>query len=143
MNEYMMVLLAPAFFVGLWIGICLLLSWIGGWWALARHYRSSQTCMGERFSMQSAGMRWGVSYRTCMNFGADPTGLYLSVFPLFRIGQPPLFIPWSDISFSREKWWFMNGVRLRFREVPDVPLFISTKLATGIFAHGPLRFEAA
>jgi hypothetical protein len=29
--------------------------------------------------------------------------MFLSVFPLFRLGHPPLFIPWAAISSRDEK----------------------------------------
>jgi hypothetical protein len=133
----------PLIFVGTWIGIGFLLSWIGGWQALAERYRATQPFVGERFWMRSAGMRWGVAYRNIVNLGADSVGVFLSVFPLFRAGHPPLFIPWSDISSSKERRWLLDGVRLRFREVPGVSLLITTELAARIFANGPSRFEAA
>jgi len=78
-----------------------------------------------------------------VNIGADASGLFLSVFPLFRAGHPPLVIPWSDISFSRERRWRIDSVRLKFREAPGVSLLIHAKLATRVFANGPLRFDAA
>src|SRR5436190_23340607 len=116
----------PLTFAGGWIGISLLLSWIGGWRALAERYPATQRFAGARFGMKRAGMRWGVAYRSSVNLGADSTGLFLSVFPLFRVGHPPLFIPWSDISFSRETGWLLRGVRLQFRGVPGVSLLIPT-----------------
>jgi hypothetical protein len=133
----------PLFFAALWLGISLFISWIGGWQKLARRYSTSEKITGVRFWMRSAGMRWGASYRGCLNLGAAPQGLYLSVFPLFRAGHPPLLIPWSDISITRVKWIFLDSARLEFREVPDVPLFISLRLATRVFANGPNQFEAA
>jgi hypothetical protein len=133
----------PAVFAGIWIGVSLLLSWIGGWRELARHYRADRSCTGAQFRMQSAGMRWGTAYRSSVNLGADASGLFLSVFPLFRAGHPPLFIPWSDISFSKERRWLVDSVRLRFRAAPGVSLLIFTKLATRVFANGPLRLDAA
>src|SRR5919198_5653126 len=107
----------PVIFGGGWIGISLLLSWISGWRALAERYRATQRCTGVRFWMKSAAMRWGVGYRSSVNFGVDSSGLFLSVFPLFRAGHPPLLIPWADISFSRERGWLFDGVRLEFRGV--------------------------
>jgi hypothetical protein len=131
----------PLIFAGFWIGIGFLLSWIGGWQALAGRYRATQSFTGERFWMKSAAMG-GVGYRNSVNLGADSSGLYLAVFPLFRAGHPPLFIPWSDISFSEERRWLLRGVRLQFREAPGVSLLIPTNLAKRIFANGPHRTGA-
>ena len=78
----------------------------------------------------------GVGYRNIVNFGADSSGLFLSVFPLFRLGNPPLFIPWSDITSSQEKGWLFGGTKLWFRKVPGVWLLIPPELATRILANG-------
>ncbi len=133
----------PAVLVGGWIAMSLLLSWLGGWFLLARRYRANRSCTGEPFRWQSVEMRWGTGYRGCVNLGADSSGLFLSIVPLFRAGHPPLAIPWSDISVSRERRWLLDVVRLQFREAPGVPLLIPARLATRVFANGPLRFDAA
>jgi hypothetical protein len=132
----------PFVFVGGWVGISVLLSWIGGWRELARHYRATLPFTGQRFWMKSAGMRWGVAYSRCLNLGSDSTGLFLSVVPLFRIGQPPLLVPWSDVSISRQRGWLLGGVSLRFNRAPSVSLLIPAKLATRVLANGPLRLDA-
>jgi hypothetical protein len=134
----------PVIFIGGWIGISLLLSWVGGWQELALRYRATESIKGERFWMKSAGMRWGVSYSSCLNFGVDSVGLFLSVVPLFRVGHPTLFIPWSDISLRREKLWLLlDVVRLSFRQVPGASLLLRPKVATQILAHGPVSLDAA
>jgi hypothetical protein len=127
----------PFLFVVAWVGLSLLASRIGGWQALARQYRATQRITGRRYWMKSAGMRWGFAYRSAINFGADSSGLFLSIFPLFRAGHPPLFIPWSDIAVSKEKRWLLDGTQLRFQKVPGVSLLIPTKLATSMLANGP------
>lgn len=138
----MFVILFPLFFVVIWSGVVLLLSWVGGWRALAASYRATQPFTGEQFRARVGWMR-GTRYRGVLSLGADSMGLSLSVFPLFRMGHPPLFIPWSDISFSKDRYGFFEGVRLRFSKAPSVSLLIPTELAASVFAKGPLRFEAA
>ena len=95
------------FFVLLWCCVCLLISLIGGWWRLARHYRATLMLPGK----DHAGV-WGMvgsaSYRGTLNVRTSPQGLYLSVVPLFQIGHPPLFIPWSHIranDTAKLRWW--------------------------------------
>lgn len=138
----MFLILFPLFFVAIWSGVVLLLSWIGGWRALAGSYRATQPFTGEQFRMKVGWMR-GARYRGVLSLGADSTGLFLSIFPLFRMGHPALFIPWSEISFSKDRYGFFEGVRLRFSKAPSVSLLIPTDLAAKVFAKGPLRFEAA
>jgi hypothetical protein len=124
------------------VGVSFLLSWIGGWQELARYYRARLPFTGQRFWMKSGGMRWGVAYRSCLNFGSDSSGVYLSVFPLLRIGHPALFVPWSDISISKHEGWFLGGVTLWFKRAPSVSLLIPSKLAERVLANGPLRLAA-
>jgi|SRR5690349_10184328 len=138
----MFLALFPLLFVGIWSGVVLLLSWIGGWRALAGSYRADQPFTGEQFRARVGWMR-GSRYRGVLTLGADSMGLSLSVFPLFRMGHPPLFIPWSDISFSKDRYGFFEGVRLRFSKVPSASLLIPTELAARVFSKGPIRFEAA
>jgi hypothetical protein len=142
MNDQEMLRWLPFIFVGAWVGISLLLSRIGGWHALSLQYRATQPITGQRYWMKSAGMG-GVAYRGIVNFGADSSGLFLSVLPpFFSIGHPPLFIPWSDITSSQEKGWLFGGTKLRFQKVPRVSLLIPTELAAKLLANRPLRLEA-
>jgi hypothetical protein len=66
---------------------------ISGWGTLATFYRFSESFMGECWRFQSAEMRWKGGYNNCLTIGANESGLYLSVFFLFRLGHPQLFIP--------------------------------------------------
>ncbi len=121
------------FFVTLWVGVSLLISGIAGWRELAKVYRAAMPFTGRRWWFQSAEMRWRTSYGGCMNIGANKDGLYLSVLFLFRLGHPPLFIPWPDISaIERRSWLLFKMVELRCRKVPTVPIRIYRRLAEKI-----------
>ena len=141
MDSMSITYLFPLMFAALWTGISVLVSRIGGWHVLALRYRTSQPFTGQRFWMKSAGMRWGASYRSCVNLAATQEGMFLSVFPMFRIGHSPLFIPWSEISWAAQESWFMKAVRFEFQGAPGVPLLLSRSLAREVLANGPLRFE--
>jgi len=66
------------FFAGMWVGITILLSRIGGWAALAAVYRFPGWFSGERWTFQSAQMRWTVNYSRCLTVGADARGISFS-----------------------------------------------------------------
>jgi hypothetical protein len=71
-----------------------------------------------------------VSYRSCLSVGAGEFELYLSVFPSFRIGRPPLLIPWTEISVSEGESGLMFKTReLRLGCEESVPLRIGKSLA--------------
>ena len=124
----------PIFFLVLWIGICMLLSIISGWWSLSKDYRANFPFNGKKLRMKSATLRWGTSYSGCLTIGANREGLYLAIFPIFRINHPPLFIPWKDISTISGKYFvFFNIVKFIFRENSNAHLIVSQKLVDRIF----------
>jgi hypothetical protein len=48
-----------------------------------------------------------VTYRSGVRLTPDDSYLHFSMSSLGRLGHPPLSIPWSDITTSRDEWpWF-------------------------------------
>ena len=90
------IVLFPFLFVGMWCAVSLLLSTLGGWRHLAESFPATDQPRGRRFFMQS-GKVGSVNYGSCLTIYSTPNGLYLSVWFPFRLGHPPLFIPWSAV----------------------------------------------
>ena len=112
----------------------MLLSNISGWRSLSKDYRANIPFNGKKLRMKSATMRWGTNYGGCLTIGANREGLYLAIFPIFRINHPPLFIPWKDISTEKGKQFvFFNIVKFIFHKSSNVHLAVSEKLADRIF----------
>lgn len=121
-------------FIILWICVCKLISATGGWRILARDYRANSLFDGQKLWLKSATMRRWTNYNNCVNIGANKYGLYLSVLPLFRVGHPPLFIPWADISTEAvSRRLLPDVVKFSFAKQPEVPVILSKKLAGRIF----------
>jgi hypothetical protein len=71
-------------------------------------------------------MRWLASYGNCLTVGGNPQGLYLAVAPLFRFRQPPLLIPWEEVTVSGYGLsWDMNCI-FRFRSAQTLQTKRST-----------------
>jgi len=122
------------FFIILWMGVCKLISATGGWRILARDYRANSLFDGQKLWLKSATLRRWTNYSNCVNMGANKYGLYLSVLLLFRIGHPPLFIPWTDISTEAvSRRLLLDVVKFSFAKQPEVPMILSKKLADRIF----------
>jgi hypothetical protein len=119
-------------FIFCWIVISVLISKLSGWARLARHYGADAPFDGLRFHFQSAGLRFGTNYSGCLTVGVNRRGLYLAVWLLFRIGHPPLFIPWRDVTMTERKRFFMQQIIFRFSPCPTIPLIISKRLADRI-----------
>ena len=89
-------LLFPFIFVGMWCAVSLVLSTIGGWRRSAQSFPARGEPSGKRFFMQG-GKVGQVTYSGCLTVYSSPEGLYLSVWLPFRLGHPPLFIPWDSV----------------------------------------------
>ncbi len=94
------VLLIPVafvvFFVVIWSGVCLLLSVIGGWGRIAQRFPARQPPTGTGYGGQT-GMVGTANYRGVLTVHASTEGIHVAVMVFFRLGHPPLFIPWSEM----------------------------------------------
>jgi hypothetical protein len=124
----------PVVFVLFWLVISIAISRIGGWAALARVYRLEDSFEGERVRFRSGQMRYAMNYNNCLTLGADRRGLYLSVFFFFRVGHPPLYVPWSEITISTSRRFFMDMTELSFTRIPGVFLRLSSSTAEKVLA---------
>lgn len=91
--------------------------------------------LGQTSSLQSARMRWGTNYGSCLTVGADAAGLYLAVMLIFRVGHPSLLFPWHEVSVRRRwKVVFFRYVELTLGREEQIPFRISGRLADRIQA---------
>jgi hypothetical protein len=113
--------------------ICFLISFISGWYTLSERFRKQSEPYGET---KSAGpffytvyMRFWGHYSGVIRMTAAEDALYLSVLFLFRIGHPPLCIPWKEIQFGRTKFFWRQYVVLTLGEQERIPMRISERMA--------------
>ena len=123
----------PPFFVllfaGMWVFNCYLLGMISGWVVLSKRFRLKDSFYGESWPFRSARMRYYLHYGNCLSVGADESGLYLAVFQIFRIGHPPLLIPWAEVTvISGERGLIFKKRELRLGHEESIPLRISASL---------------
>jgi len=117
----------------------------GGWSLLAKAYPSSQPFDGQLWSFQSGqlGVRDELDpslealehYRSCLNISANREGIHLSIFLLFRLWHPPLFMPWDDVGISPAEGVFFKKMRFDFRCVPLVSLYIREGLGREVIRY--------
>jgi hypothetical protein len=124
-----------ALLISLWAGIALALAHLGGWRSLAREYRASSGFAGRRFHFQSARFGGWVGYNGSLTAGSDVFGLHLSVWSIFRMGHPPLLIPWQEVSVSIEKHRWISVAALTFARNPGVTVRITRRLAERLAAE--------
>lgn len=118
-------------FIGIWIFVCFLLAQLSGWSRLAVYYRTPTDFSGRKWEFQTGRLRWA-RYRGCLTIGTNSEYLYLAVFPLFRVGHPPLLIPWSDITTSEHKGGLFSYRDFAFTKAPAIKLRVLQGLGNQI-----------
>ena len=97
------------------------------WSRLAKYYRTYETPPQHFWRMQHGSVGW-IYYKGTLNVGVSRQGIYLSIFPLFSFGLPPLLIPWSAIrKIEPANDWFVERFRL-YLNVPKVKLVIKKEI---------------
>ena len=85
----------------LWYGVSFLLAHLSGWSRLATRFRAADAPRGRSLFMQP-GQVGMVRYTSCLTLHLAEGGMYLAVFPLYRLGHPRLFIPWAEFHDLRQ-----------------------------------------
>lgn len=127
-------LLGLAYVLCFWLLIGAIISFVGGWFSLAKVYRTQVPFNGAKWRMQSGKMRWLMNYNNVLTIGASPQGLYLASMFLFRFLHPPLLVPWSEIKVRRKKGWVFETVTFTMGHELAIPLRIRGTLAVKLRA---------
>jgi hypothetical protein len=121
------------FFAALWCFLSFFISMIGGWFLLSKRFHAQAAPYGET---KSAGplfygvkMRFRVNYGNVIKLVAAEDALYLTILFFFRVGHPPLRIPWNEIQFSRAKFLWLRFVVLTLGNEEKIPMRISERMA--------------
>ncbi len=136
-SKLLMTPYAIAIFVAiLWCATCYFISLIAGWYSLSKRFRAQTEPFGE---MKTAGpffytvyVRFWGHYSSIIRMTAAADALYLSVLFFFRIGHPPLRIPWNEIQFGRTTYFFRPYVVLTLGEQERIPMRISQRMASNL-----------
>ena len=118
--------------VAIWVLICALISYAGGWHSLAKRFRMKTTFRGQTWKKQSGKMRGIANYNRSLKFGSNEDGLYLESGSLFWLWHPQLFIPWSEIAVERKRVWILHSVTLRLGSMQPIPLTVNNELAESL-----------
>ena len=88
-----------------WGGATLLIS-RGGWARLAKEFATPAVPAGKRRGYVSAHFRPLTSYKNSVAVTLTAEGIHLAMMPLFRVGHPPLLIPWQYVERCSEQSLF-------------------------------------
>jgi hypothetical protein len=117
------------YFLSVWIFVTYVISRIDGWHLLAQRFRTEAEFTGPIYRWFNAAMRWGIRYNSALKVGTNVEGLYIAPLILFRMGHPPLFIPWSEISVGSSPWYDLFSITLTLGRAEQVPFRISRRTA--------------
>jgi len=122
--------------VAFWCGILYFISFLTGWHALTRRFRAEAVPYGD---IKSAGplfytiyMRYWEHYSSAVRLTAAADALYASILLPFRIGHPPLRIPWNEIQFGRAQRFMFRYVELKLGNEEKIPVRISLRMARNL-----------
>jgi hypothetical protein len=123
------VVIFPIFFGGIWSGVCYLIGAVGGWQDLAKKYETAKdTVVDQKFTDEYG--KFGVSrYKFTLTVGFSKAGIFFANNPFFRIGHPPMLIPWSAVKIVSD-----NGLFLHLK-IDDTNIWISKKFLGAIQSY--------
>jgi hypothetical protein len=106
---------------------------VSGWFALSRRFRKQSEPYGETRSagpwFSTVYTRFWIHYSGVIRFTAGEDALYLSVLFPFRIGHPPLQIPWNEIQLKHTRYFFRNYIELCMGCAEKIPFRVSPRMA--------------
>jgi hypothetical protein len=124
------------FFITVWCASLSAISFVGGWRVLSKRFKQETAPYGE---IRTAGpffysiyMRFWCHYSSVIRMTAASDELYLSVMFPFRIGHPPLRIPWNEIQLGRTKWFLRTYIVLTLGNEEMIPMRISQRMARNL-----------
>lgn len=131
-------------------GFFFVASRFSGWSDLADRYRFRGKFRAEhRWILLSARMGTrepepllGVErplfpFRSALNMVVNEDGLRFSLFPIFRLFHPPLFVPWQHISVKHCTGLSSDWLEFRFKEAPSVVLRLRKSIESELAKFAP------
>ncbi len=79
-----------------WVLVSFVMARMSGWSLLAKHYAGGQFVSEETARFRTATLG-PIQYHSLITFGVNEQGLRMAVPLIFRLGHPPLVIPWSEM----------------------------------------------
>ncbi|GEM_PF-644924 len=95
--------LLPVASLGLWCLGGWTVAIMGGWARLADRHRAGSRPSGHVFRFQSMSLGRFTGYGNMLTMIVAKEGLYLAPIFLWRVGHPPLLIPWGEFAAAQAK----------------------------------------
>lgn len=124
----------PILFVSIWFVVSFMWGILSGWMKISRIYKKPKNLKFKGKWLVSNSFKSGLlfmsGYHRIVMFGVSDEGLFIKMMFLFRIGHPPLFIPWNKITAKRKDAFLgLKKTLLIFEGFDGTPVEISEKFA--------------
>ncbi len=110
---WLMLIAAMGGVVLFFCGLMWTLAHVSGWRQLAADYPANELIQGQTIWTGSVLFGWLMGYNNGVIMTANGEGLRLSLWPLIRIGHPPIFLPWSEMQASASNYLWLKMLRIR------------------------------
>jgi hypothetical protein len=107
----------PAF----WLGITRLITTTAGWPRLVAEFPAPRGFREEPYFGMTSGRIGLARFNGVLRVSSGPSGLYVSILPLFAWGAPPILVPWDRVEWRGERWGWVR-LRLLSRKPVDLTL---------------------
>jgi hypothetical protein len=141
--SFLLLILSLALCAGTWCIGTFLGSIGSGWHALTKRFRAevksdSQWRSIPPFSFSVRLRKWA-DYGSIIRIANEEDALFLGVAISYRVGHPPLRIPWTEIKIARTRSFWQRFVLLTLGDQERIPMRISERMARklGILARMP------
>jgi hypothetical protein len=116
--------------------ICFMIGVFSGWHRLSKRFRAQSEPYGQAITAGSffytVYMRFWGHYSSLIRMTAADEALYLSVLLPFRPGHPPLRIPWNEITFGKDRFFWKSYVVLTLGKSEYIPMRITERMARNL-----------
>ncbi len=121
-------------FVSIWCFVCWLISTISGWNRIADAFPDRSQ---ERLHRKTISGYVGIArYKNCLLISCSEEGFHLSVWPIFRLAHPPMFVPWNAIHDAQiKKDFFRHNVWMQI----GMPVVGTMQLPSAILEGQPIQ----
>lgn len=112
--SFLLPLLAPV----LYAGALLCIPRLTGWHRLSRRHPLPPSPGPSRGRLWRGSLRLGRlgHYNSSVILSAHDQGLRIAAWFHLRIGHPPIFLPWEDLSYAeRSRLWILEGLDIHTR----------------------------
>lgn len=137
---YLVPLLFPIVFGGIWLLVVTIVGWASGWRRLEQEFPDREDAVVATYRGASAIMGGNTQLNNVLTVTACRGGMRVALSPFFGPGRKPFFVPWAQITVGRRRLLFETLAVLELGSPPRGKMQIRLKLADKLAAAAQGRW---